>query len=79
MKKLIAALLAAGLAAGLAADADAATKKKKPKPGISEAQKKELRKKYAPICAKQYAQGGDGLITKVEVKPDGSVYCWYRI
>ncbi len=79
MRKLIAALIAAGLLTGLAADAGAAPKKKKPaKAGLSAAEKAELRKKYMPICIQQYAQGGNGVIMKVEVQSDGTVYCWYR-
>ncbi len=78
MRKLLLALMAAGLLTGLSAEAGAAPKKKAAKPGLSAAEKAEFRKKYMPICIKQYAQGGNGVIMKVEVLSDGTVYCWYR-
>jgi len=78
IQKLLAALIAAGLLTGLAADAGAASKKKQTKSGLSAAEKAELRKIYMPICIKQYAQGGNGIILKVEVRSDGTVHCWHR-
>ena len=78
MRKLLAALTAAGLVTGLAAEAGAVPKKKKAAAGLSAAEKAALRKKYMPICVKQFAQGGSGVIIKVEVTSDGTVYCWHR-
>jgi len=78
MRKSIVALVAMALLTGLAADVGAATEKKKATPGLTAAEKAELRKKYMPICREQYGHKGSVQVLRVQVLSNGNVLCWYR-
>jgi D-Tyr-tRNAtyr deacylase len=70
--------LVLGLLASAAADAAAAATKKSRRDAMSEAQKKDLRKRAYEWCRKTYLKGGGGYIMRVEIMNDGRVRCWYK-
>ncbi len=76
MNSVLKVFLAFGLLAACAVSAEAA--KKSARDRLSEAQKKEIRKRAYEWCRKTYLKGGGGHIMRVEIMNDGRVRCWYK-
>jgi hypothetical protein len=68
----VAATLSIAFALPLAGEAVAKTRSQ-----MSEAEKKDLRKRAREYCLKAYAKGNTTL-ERVEIKASGKVICWLR-
>jgi hypothetical protein len=74
--KFLSILLISGLAMGVTSESFAASKPDR-RSKMTEAQKKDLRKRGREWCRKNHAKGNAEIIS-VDIMTDGSIRCWYR-
>jgi hypothetical protein len=79
-RKILSTLIISAFALAVPMDAALAAKKKPKKDvrsGMTEAQKKQLRKAGREWCLKQHAKG-TVYIERIEIMSNGGIRCWLR-
>jgi hypothetical protein len=79
IKTLVISTLCAAFTMSAIPDLSFAAKapKKDRRSTMTEAQKKDLRRRGREWCLKNYAKGNASTIDRVEILTDGSIRCWY--